>query len=95
MMRFLNGKVCKMMMSHFRTLHVYCCSFCLKFIIGVFKMSIDAFSLLRTLWMYILQYLHSYCNNIPGCQLTGKVFYKVDDKVLCEPDYLVSINIIA
>ncbi|XP_015756188.1 PREDICTED: lipoma-preferred partner homolog, partial [Acropora digitifera] len=24
-----------------------------------------------------------------GCQLTGKVFYKVDDQVLCEKDYMV------
>lgn len=27
-----------------------------------------------------------------GCQLTGKVFYKVDDQVLCEKDYMATLE---
>lgn len=28
-----------------------------------------------------------------GCQLTGKVFYKVEDQALCEADYMVNFKV--
>lgn len=30
--------------------------------------------------------------NICGCQLTGKVFYKVEDQALCEADYMATLE---
>ena len=34
--------------------------------------------------------IRKYLHFISGCQLIGKVFYKVDEQVFCEADYLVS-----